>query len=382
MELKRLSAGKLRRDLPRVYYIAHPEDAERYRDEIARDLRLVQDCEVFYDEGPVDSDALEGRLSQMQLAVFVITASFLEDEICKKAFDDAKRLNVPILPIKKVEGGEEEIDSRFNEEFGNYELLWKEDPHLFRFYKGKLEGVLSRVFLSKEQYEDLRQAFLPVGHIFLSYQKKNFDLTQELMKTIHDRPGRDNIRVWYDEALLPGEAWDEEIETQLKNSKLMVIAVTPDILEGENYVLKKEYPLAKELGLPILPVMMRETSLDDLKRAGFDHAVIQPQDTKTLDKILEEIFGTAADTQQEAYRLGLAYLNGAYVELGRERGYELVKKAAELGDLNAVKKLARWYRPDEVKCDYPEAIKWRKMEAEHYRKHPDWSREEYWQQLR
>lgn len=136
MELKRLSAGKLRRDLPRVYYIAHPGDAERYRDEIARDLRLVQDCEVFYDEGPVDPDALEERLSQMRRAVFVITARFLEDEICKKAFDDAKRLNVPILPIKKVEG-EEEIDSRFNEELGNYELLWKEDPHLFRFYSGR-----------------------------------------------------------------------------------------------------------------------------------------------------------------------------------------------------------------------------------------------------
>ena len=49
-----------------------------------------------------------------------------------------------------------------------------------------------------------------------------------------------NCAIWYDEFLIPGENFNEAIEVALKKSGLFALAVTPNLVNEENYVMSTE----------------------------------------------------------------------------------------------------------------------------------------------
>lgn len=63
---------------PRVYFCCHPDDFDKYFEEISNDILLKQNCAVWYTDETVTRDEnLFADLKQMQLFVMPVTTSLL-----------------------------------------------------------------------------------------------------------------------------------------------------------------------------------------------------------------------------------------------------------------------------------------------------------------
>lgn len=370
-----LPEGYSRSDgLPRVCCVGRPEDLATHREEVAADLLGVRPCAVCFPD-PAD-------FSDVQVAVFLITKSFLEDPACLSAFSTAAEKNVPILPLQLEPGVAEGFNAfclgRFKR---TYQLLWKGDPDPTAIpYETKLERFLDRVFLEEGPVRQHLDAVFRPGSIFLSYRKKNRVLAQELMKRIHDLPGRENIRIWYDEFLEPGEAWDKTLQSKVRNSTVMFLAATPDVLEEGNYVRNEECPTALEKPVPIVPVVMDAMTPDQLAELKDDILADRTHDARgwmrndwkldaALDSKLDTYFkGRRTYQPEELFCLGMAYLHGYQVELCRERGVAMLEEAADSshnyadGFLPAIRALADLYATGNgVAIDFNRSIELREV---------------------
>ena len=52
------------------------------------------------------------------------------------------------------------------------------------------------------------------------------------MKLIHQNPECRDIAIWYDEFLIPGESFKDNIDKMLQSSKLFTLLVTPSLLKA------------------------------------------------------------------------------------------------------------------------------------------------------
>lgn len=95
-----------------------------------------------------------------------------------------------------------------------------------------------------------------IQQIFLSHSKKDGDFA-ELMKLRLEKEG---ISAWIDnDRLEPGVDWRKEIDDSIKNSKSLIVIMSPEARESE-YVTY-EWAYAWGVGIRIIPVMLRETPL-------------------------------------------------------------------------------------------------------------------------
>lgn len=243
-------------------------------------------------------------------------------------------------------------------------------------YKEKLKKYLEAVLISDETAARIRAAF--DAYIFLSYRKKDRRLANELMRLIHSRSELQDVAVWYDEFLTPGESFKENIDRMLHDSKLFALLVTPNLLEEPdgkpNYVMAVEYPEAKRIAdetgnLSIIPTEINEPdgvkpvdkNILNTKFPGLPECVnannegFLPMLISALNKLI--IRGNDNDPTHK-YLIGLAYLGGIDVEVDKEKAVELISFAGENGVVDAAKDLVRMYYSgmyfdrDLLKADY------------------------------
>ena len=101
--------------------------------------------------------------------------------------------------------------------------------------------------------------------LFISYSKADSrDIALHLRDTLrHTNP---DLRVWMDEALVPGDGWAEQIEREIDQCDHMIVLVSPDIrrprTDGQDYsFVRKEIAYARESGKSIIPLMVAPTRL-------------------------------------------------------------------------------------------------------------------------
>ena len=350
----------------RVYFTCHPDDFEKYFEEIQKESLDRQDCAVFYLEPntqPEDVEDYELRLREMQLFVVPVTTKLLTK--ANRAMDVevpfAFENHIPVLPLMQ----ESELDDVFNAKFGDLQYLdkYNTDPTAIP-YEEKLTKYLESVIVGDELAKKVRAAF--DAYIFLSYRKKDRKYAQELMKLIHSNPLCRDIAIWYDEFLTPGENFNEAIRAALEKSELFALAVTPNLINEINYILTTEYPMACKMGKKILPVEMLKTSSWRFKRQykrcpkPINHLNVKGLQDKLIE-LLESIAIRKNDTDpQHNFFIGLAYLGGIDVEVNHERAVSLITSSAEQGYIPAIEKLVTMYSNGEsVKRNYNEATKWR-----------------------
>ena len=157
----------------RVYFTCHPDDFEKYFEEIQKEILDRQDCAVFYLEPntqPKDVEDYELRLREMQLFVVPVTTKLLTK--ANRAMDVevpfAFENYIPVLPLMQERG----LDDVFNAKFGDLQYLNKHntDPTAIP-YKEKLTKYLESVIVGDELAKKVRAAF--DAYIFLSYRKKD-----------------------------------------------------------------------------------------------------------------------------------------------------------------------------------------------------------------
>ena len=183
-----------------------------------------------------------------------------------------------------------------------------------------------------------------------------------------------DIAIWYDEFLTPGENFNDSIQAALEKSGLFVLAVTPNLVNEDNYIRRVEYPLAQQANKPVLPAEMVETDAYLLRSMYPDiPEKLDPRDERFLtDAVLSRIGALAKEENDQDPRhnffIGLAYLTGIDVEVNFERAVALITGAAEAGLPEAMEKLVAMYENGEgVQRDYMEAIRWRQRRTEQAR---------------
>lgn len=91
--------------------------------------------------------------------------------------------------------------------------------------------------------------------IFVSYSRADKPSILELVQAlkIHD--------VWFDDRLNVGQEWWNEIERQIAASHCFMYVLSPESLSSE--YCQKEWVVARRLGKPIAPVLLKPTSVPD-----------------------------------------------------------------------------------------------------------------------
>ena len=349
---------------PRVFLACHPDDLGRCIDTVLHDLFSAVNCAVYYmdPEQEYDFEELRTDLSQMQLFVFAVTEKLLKEPsmAMDELFPYAEKEHIPVLPLIQEENVSPED---FGERFGDLQFLsrWAITATSIS-YEDQLNKYLSSVLINDELAQKVRDAF--DAYIFLSYRKKDRAHAQELMRLIHKNDFCRDVAIWYDEFLVPGENFNDAIKDMLVKSDLFALAVTPNLVNEENYVMTTEYPDAVEQNKKIVAFEMVPTKRKDLEDNYEDiPKCTDPRDSESLAKALSDALGRISmredrdSDSDHLYYIGLAYLGGIDVEVDHDRAFELISKSADTMNVEATKKLVSMYRNgDGVPRSYEKAI--------------------------
>ena len=349
--------------LPKVWLCAHHKDIPAFLQNDANKILSIVNCAIWYDENSnnnYNEEELIDNLSCMDLFVVPVTHQFLieDNRALLVELPYAIKNNIPILPIIK----DSALTNLFNEKCGYIQYLSLENDDEMSFSSDeKLKKYISTILLDAETTKKVRDAF--DAYIFLSYRKKDKKYANQLMKLIHKNEFCRDIAIWYDEFLTPGENFNEEILKVIEKSRIFALAVTPNILEENNYILTQEYPIATKTGLNILPAEMVKTDEKELRKKypnipeltnAYDNECLSPALLKALSNIA---IRTNDNDPIHNFFIGLAYLRGIDVEVDRNRALELIEKSSSNGLLEATMKLIDMYKyGDGVERNFDMAI--------------------------
>lgn len=352
----------------KVFCAYHPSDA-RLLEEVFRDLSAACECTLFYYEPgkePADNARLEEDLASMNLFVLPVTSDFLFKPCFANsaAYTFAVKHAIPVLPILFESG----LEFLFNEKIGNLQCLSKVQEAFDATavpYREKLSNYLSQTLSADVDIKRCAAAF--DASIFLSYRKKDRKYAQQLMEMIHKDKSCRNVAIWYDEFLIPGEDFNSSIRSELEESSIFVLVVTPHIVEGDNYVITTEYPMAALLNKSVLPFEMLPTDKEKLK--AFCPGIRKALRTKSGWRIRKAILGSLKtlgitprkNTAERTFLMGLAYLKGLCVEKNSRVGFSMIARAAKAELPEAIRTLVFLYRNGEgTRQDLNAAILWQK----------------------
>lgn len=324
---------------PKVYFSCHPDDL-KYLDGISNEIFKYQKCVIYYNDynQMIDCEELEFQLSQMKLFIIPITKNFLLDENISLNFEFnyAIKNNIAILPLMY----DSSLVNIFNEKCGSIQYL---DFHQQEF-SFKFKRFLKSVLISDELIEEIKNTF--DKHVFLSYRKKDKRYAQQIMKTIHANTFLRDVAIWYDEFLTVGENFNDEIEKTIEESDMVILNVTPNILEEPNYVKDVEYKLAKAYKKPIVAIetVKTDTKLLKKKYINIGSCVDLFNYVDEIEKVLKrELFSKDVDPYHDYY-VALAYLYGIEVEVDQKKGVEMLKELSDMYYIEAKEKLADMYK--------------------------------------
>lgn len=363
---------------PRVYFCCCEDDFDRVFEPVCKEILDIQlNAAIWYydpAEGAPEEEALFENLSQMQLFVIPVTSGFLfrKNRAREVEFKYAIEHHIPVLPLVQEPG----LGRDFNKLCGDLQYLDKHGSQRDTTalpYEEKLKKFLESVLVSDEMAQKIRAAF--DAYIFLSYRKKDRKYAQEIMRLIHGNSFCRDIAIWYDEFLTPGENFNNEIDEALRKSSLFALVVTPHLLENPNYVMRVEYPMAKESGKPILPIEGLPTDAGELSAL---YTGIAP--TVTAEHLTDELYDMVKnialrendEDPAHNFLIGLAYLSGIDVEVDHDRALALITSAVEQDLPEAYSKLISMYRNGEgVGRDYQTAISWQRKYVDYFRRAVD-----------
>jgi len=351
----------------KVFLSCHQGDVLKATEGIVQDILKVTDCAIYYTKDMTDiisEEEYENDIKSMNLVVVPVTRKLLlsKNRTLTSDVPYALQEHIPILPIitePGLEGLYSKIDIFCKLQF--LDAFAKDSTQIA--YTEKLKKYLDSVLSSNEEANRIRNEF--DAYIFLSYRKKDRQQANELMKIIHSNPMCRDISIWYDEFLIPGENFNENISVALKKSDLFTMLITPNIINEDNYVQRVEYPAAINEEKNILPVQMLPTDIDILKELfeGIPDCVDVHDEAAFKARIIEAFskYSLRAndDNPEHNYLIGLAYLGGIDVEVDRTLGAKLITLAADDNNLEAMQRLRNMYHTGVgVDINLNEAVKW------------------------
>lgn len=296
-------------------------------------------------------------LYKMSRFIVIVTKDFLYTENFAKDVELAfaiehKRRIFPILT-------DEALIEDFNKLCENIQVRLLEEEK----YSG-LDEAFSDIFpprLPKIGKNDFRPLVHDIerairANFFISYRKRDWHLLKQMIKKIHNIDEFFDLSFWHDDYLVVGRDFNSDIEEHLEKSNIVLLMITPRILEEPNYVLDVELPMAKKLGKTIIPIEMEHTDRDMLWNICGVRDPVSIDDRETLTLRINEALKEnnlyrpmrgCGEKEVKAY-IGEGYLYGFVLEKDVEKGLELLNKAKESGSLRAYYRLIYIYENGEI----------------------------------
>ena len=339
--------------------------SEKYDDlffEFVNKILRIADCCITYSEDILDLDdsEIDSALSASNLVVFFTSQRFLSEynSYLKEIICRLKDYKIPILPVFH----ENMSIELYSETFGTIQYLsMAETDNTSLPFETKLKSALCRILVPDQLEKQIQDAF--VAYVFISYRKKNRKEAQMLMELIHQNVQCRDIAFWYDEFLVGGESFPEALQKAIEDSNLLLLSVTPDTLAEGNYILQEELPFANKIKKQMLAAESFPTSAERFYSEIGAKYGLQKHSLSDIVELLKSTLLTSAYEIDESplhlYFIGLAYLNGIFVEKNIPRGIDLIQNAANSNLPEAIRKLADIYSSGQgVTVDYPNALDW------------------------
>ena len=233
-------------------------------------------------------------------------------------------------------------------------------------YEDVLQTYLKSVLIGDETAERIRDAF--DAYVFLSYRKKDRAHAKRLMRLIHQNDDFRDIAIWYDEYLIPGEEYNEDIKLAFAK------------------VMRVEYPMARdrekeEDGFQIVPVEMYDhdnpkwrvdqSHLREFRYQNIEKLQDEHRETEMNQAFLDALENMARKkndgSAQHRFFIGLAYLCGIDVEIDPARALAMISDAATDANpcMEATEKLVDMYlMGDGVPVSISSAVSWQETLCE------------------
>ncbi len=331
-----------------VLFIGACCDSFRF-DEISADILKHFDCAVYTLKEGHNSEGLES----FRLMVLAVSSALLEEgasEACRMCLDGLS-CGIPLLPICcERQGLSASEQEQFNSLFSSRQIYfkYKKAPGELT-YDEKLESFLLLTLTDKEAERRIEEAFDAV--LFLSYRKHDRGELQKLISLIQNSNECRLLGIWYDEFLTPHDSFDIIIEERMKRCGWFVLAVTSSLLEENNYVMKIEYPYARENKdgsiKGIIPIELSQTDKDMLNEKFENlpklHTV---QNERELLSFLRDNLPEKKEKGEgkREYLLGLAYSRGILASRNLENAEYFFKESSKKGFQEAELALIELYK--------------------------------------
>ena len=331
---------KITLSLPKIYLSYHPDDFEAI--ELISNLVLSKiDAIVYYIDytkyKDIDFNELAPLIEGSQLFIIFASKSYLT----KPSFAFDKELpfiksgSYPLLPLLESD----DLNDIFNDKFESTHYVSLEDSEINQ----KIKSFLDNTIIDKEKTETIENDFKDL--IFFSYRKIDKVIAKEFLKELHNHPELIDVGLWYDDFLVPGNNFDEDILKKIDKSNIFMMCVTPNLLVGDNYVKTKEYPHATRKGheKEIVPVEVEKTDKNKFKEEYKKSP--DPVNKNEVSSYLKKFVSSSIRNDEEhLYLLGMAYLYGINVYRDPELGISLITKSADKDYLKANEELINIYR--------------------------------------
>lgn len=301
-----------------------------------------KDIRIFhYNVDELSADEHKLSLCEMNYAVIVVDNEFFDNDFLVQETKVVINNNVHIIPITINEISEKKYKSLF----GNRQYIFWNTSVENESSFNSLKLLFSKEILSSEEINEIILSF--ESTIFLSYRRKDRQIAKKLINLIHLNNSYLDSAIWYDGYLTPGENFNDEIKNKIKECNIFSLVITPNLVIEDNYVKNIEYPMAIKLNKRILSVECEKTSLSTLNEQypGVLLTIVK----NDFESILQALNSTIKNsnlksfTTQKKYYLGLAYINGIYVERNVRIGINLLESAAQESHIEACLELSKIY---------------------------------------
>ena len=109
-------------------------------------------------------------------------------------------------------------------------------------------------------------------NIFISYSHKDSEYKDRLERHLAGLKRYSNVNTWVDQQILPGQLWEKEIETQLRNANIIIQLVSADYLASDFCMKELEIAIERDKSseavlIPIIvrPCLWQTTSLGKIQ---------------------------------------------------------------------------------------------------------------------
>ena len=300
-------------------------------------------------------------MSKVDVFAIALTSSLfhMENEELSFLIEYANIKSIPILPII--------FDQSVLEEYALNSVFKK--MHYIScikynaLFRRKIMNFFDEVIIDTPQREIIRKSF--TGEVFLSYRRINRECADLLIENIHDYKPFRRLIVWNDYFLTPGVYFSSEIEKHIRDSKLCIVVITPDLLNNpDNYVVMSEYPYMVQQKKTIVGLVDSTINISLAKKefpaiSDFYNLNGKSEQYEGLshefgeflaNTFREELYGCSF-SGNDWKKMGVAYLKGIFVERNPHLGVRMIEDTLYFEEiesgfktLETIKKLQQYAR--------------------------------------